>query len=355
MINYIWFTSTENYAERDALFYFFLTAWTSQEHESSCGAMPGGLTFPGFSFTQQKFHSPSKPMGFLPSFISQGLERSFFNLYFLGGVGVSVSLLQKWNGCYSMILSLWSRQLQVQNPGSDCEPASGSALALGMENFTAGPRCGALRASGGPAHPASALPAGQQLGALPEEGAEEHCCPRGLPRTPKSRPGDGPGCPQTGQARAVTLSTHSATGRSAPCGGSPGDDFNFSPCHGSWRLWVIWFLTRRSWCKSQVRGKEIPAASLGTPCQAWGWQSCSPWTASARVCTSNERHWRGSGPRCARAPALSPPAALAVLLLPLLAAADTAPRDAAGRSAPSPRSSQLLGSEPTHGLQGTCV
>lgn len=99
MINFVWFTRTENfYAELDALFYFFITARTSSESGSSCEAMPGGLAFPGFLFPQMKFHIPPKSMAFpppTPAFISRALERLFFRLYFLRGVGVSIFLLKK--------------------------------------------------------------------------------------------------------------------------------------------------------------------------------------------------------------------------------------------------------------------
>lgn len=80
MINFIWFTRTETlYAELDALFYFFITTCTWQEHGSGCGATPGGPAFPGFLFIPKKFHISPKPMWFV---ISRTSERVFFNIYF---------------------------------------------------------------------------------------------------------------------------------------------------------------------------------------------------------------------------------------------------------------------------------
>lgn len=353
MINYIWFTRTENfYAELDALFYFFLTVRTSQEHESSCEAMPGGLTFPGFSFTQQKFHSPSKPMGFFALFHFMGFWEIILQSLFLGRGGCFCFLAEKKERLLSLIPRFSPCEVvscRSKTQAQTVNPLLGQRLLWGWRTWPQPLPVQSPACLGGPVHPFSSSwgsPGGRCSGALPPSQASPH---------PKSRPGGGPGCPPNG-ARQGCDPLHTLRDRALlPAEGAQEMFFNSSPCHDSWCLWMIWPLTGRSWCKSKVREKEIPAASLETPCQAWGWQSCSPWTVSARFRTSGEGNWRDSGP------SFSPGLALSLRRLSLCYCSHcwrrptAAPRDAAGRSAPSPRSSGRFSSEPTHDLQGSCA
>jgi len=94
MINFIWFTRTENfYAELDALFYFFLTACLNLAQawvwRQSCARWPG---LPWFLTYSKEIPYSSQTHSFPPLFHFKGFGEIVFQSSFLVELG--------WAGCF---------------------------------------------------------------------------------------------------------------------------------------------------------------------------------------------------------------------------------------------------------------